>query len=117
MPHNGRNRRRLLTRWLADSRCHYCGKPTILILIAPQQRMPGRFANYKLRATLEHLRSRLHNGRQEPADGQQRIVLACHACNQAANNRETAELSLDELWRRSGRGKQTEQDQLEQTKE
>lgn len=103
---SGKNRRkRLIKLWTEDPHCHYCKRKTVLVLMAPEERMPRRFSNYPLRATLEHLRSRLHPERQEPvSNGEQRIVLACNECNQAQNIKEMAGLSLEELWERSKKG-------------
>lgn len=106
MGHAGRNRRKLVRLWMEDPHCHYCKRKTVLVLMAPEERMPRRFSNYPLRATLEHLRSRLHPDRHEPIqqDGERRIVLACNECNQAQNTKEMDGLSREELWERSKKG-------------
>jgi hypothetical protein len=105
MGHKGKNRRKLVKLWNQDPHCYYCKRKTVLVLMAPDERMPRRFANYALRATLEHLRSRFHPDRQEPVEnGEVRIVLACNECNQKKCTEEMAGQNLEELWVRSGRG-------------
>jgi len=99
-------RKRLIKLWTEDPHCYYCKRKTVIVLMAPEERMPRRFSNYPLRATLEHLRSRLNPSRQEPISNgnEQRIVLACNECNQAQNTKEMDGLTREELWERSKKG-------------
>lgn len=92
-----RKRRWLIRMWLRDSQCFYCHEETVLMMRRKRQ--------IKLRqdaATIEHLRSRLHPNRQEPAHGDVRWVLACHKCNHQRGREDEAALSIDELHKRSG---------------
>ena len=59
-------------------------------------------------ATIEHLRSRLHPGRREPARGEQRRVLACWKCNNERGRAELLALPLEE--RRQARSQQRKGD-------
>lgn len=106
MPTSGPKKRRKLFRlWHQDPRCHYCGRDTILVMVPSNHRMPKRLANDPLRATLEHLRSRLHKKRREPIrKGERRIVLACNECNHKKGREDQEALPKSELQKRSGRG-------------
>ena len=55
-------------------------------------------------ATIDHLRSRLHPNRQEPACGQQRLVMACSACNNKRGAAELISLPIEEVRERSQQG-------------
>ena len=106
MAHTGRNRKRLMKLWLENPNCYYCGKPTVLVQVAPKQNMPLRFSNFPLRATLEHLRSKLHKKRREPNHtSEARTVLACNQCNNQQSQKEVANLGIEEVHRRSGKYK------------
>jgi hypothetical protein len=82
--------------------CWWCWRETVLVEPAPKGgRLPPNAA------TVDHLRSRLDPARQiPPANGERRLVMACHACNTARGSKEGAEhdqlLGPQELWRRSG---------------
>lgn len=93
---------RLKKLWEADPKCHWCGKPTVLILVPPGVAIGGRVFNA---ATIDHLRSRLDPNRQEPNSGVDiRTVLACWRCNQQRNDFEQASISVEELRRRAKNG-------------
>jgi 5-methylcytosine-specific restriction endonuclease McrA len=93
-----RLRKRRERLWKQDPRCFYCGRVTVLKQCGRHETEPDNLA------TLEHLRSRLDAGRQEPNDGKAtRTVLACRKCNNAKADVEVAALSAEELHRRSGR--------------
>jgi hypothetical protein len=66
---------RKLALWRRDSRCFWCGRPTVLS--PPNGFVPD------LAATLDHLDSRLR-GRNTQALG--RTVLACKRCNLTRND-------------------------------
>ncbi len=97
-----RKRRKLLLRWEQQKGlCHWCEKPTILIMRPPSQGMRF-FLPVPNEATLDHLRSRLHPDRLEPANGEIRLVMACRQCNNERGQAEEAALPKEELHRRSG---------------
>lgn len=93
-----RYRRRLARLYARDCNCHWCRKPTILMLGVHDA---GR---EKRRATIDHLRDRFDPTRTEPnPKWAERTVLACLECN----NRRGAERQAEcvELQRRkSGAG-------------
>jgi hypothetical protein len=60
-------------------------------------------------ATIDHLRDRLDPTRQiEPINSEQRLVLACWDCNTQRGAQRVAELPIEELHRRAGRGFNTQ---------
>lgn len=101
MAHKGRKRRRLIRLWLDDFHCHWCAKPTFLML-APGVQNFRHAPEHPKKATLDHLDSKLNNDRGKYKKA--RTVLACWQCNQDRCIRETEALGLTELQRRSGRG-------------
>ena len=50
-------------------------------------------------ATLDHVKSQL---KRHPKD-QTEVVLACYRCNRELNERETAQMSDEDKWKRCGR--------------
>lgn len=107
MAHSGRNGRKLRNLWIENPKCYYCGRTTILVQVAPKQRMPKKFADFPLRATIEHLRSRLDEKRREPIKGEddRRLVLACNECNHKRGQEEVANMTKEEIWEMSGKFK------------
>ena len=83
MAHAGKNGKKLRKLWTDDPKCYYCKRTTVLVQVASNERMPKTFAEYPLRATIEHLRSRFDETRQDPIqdENDRRIVLACNECN------------------------------------
>jgi hypothetical protein len=55
--------------------CWWCRRPMVWIEKPQPHEHPPRMC------TLEHLRTRAHPGRLEPAKGQKRRVAACYECN------------------------------------
>lgn len=91
----GRNGR-LVRLFIANPHCYYCGKLTVL---------DGDLKN-PLRATREHLFPKLHPRRTEPnTTNEQRIVLACNACNNAKCNTDVSDYLTDEQIKLRSMGK------------
>lgn len=97
-----RLKHRLRRLWEKDPRCHWCGKPTFLILTPPGVDFNIGKQHPKM-ATIDHLRSRYDSTRKErsPEDNEPRTVLACHACNDKRNEEEQAQVPTEERSRRS----------------
>src|SRR5882672_3707588 len=77
-----------------DSKCHWCGRETILTNIPEIHGEPN-----PLMATIDHLVSRYHPQRWVRRDITK--VLACYECNSRRAREETDALPKDELVRRS----------------
>ncbi len=94
--------RRRLNLWRANPHCHWCNTLTVLPTGASVkgQTRPDNTA------TLDHVRSRLHEERVpgRPWPEGSNTVLACHKCNAQRNVEEQAGLPVEELRRRSQRG-------------
>lgn len=85
-------RRRLKLWQEQNGLCYWCRQPTVITKNGQKKGM------YPLNmATIDHLRSRLHPDRREPARGQQRLVMACLACNQGRGHQEVAALPIEDL--------------------
>lgn len=104
-------RRKLLKFHAADPRCHWCECPTIIM---PQVSKMKKGKPPENAATIDHLRSRYHPGRQEPANGEKRLVLSCWRCNQERNRQEEIQLGNEELTRRQKEGMRVKKEKLNQ---
>lgn len=104
MADNERMRRRLIRLWLADRRCYFCRRPTVLV-VSPGGRKPTNKKNldhFPERASIDHLHSRFSENRKQ-LHGIETTVLACYECNQRRGREEQAAIPTEELNRRSGR--------------
>ena len=90
--------RRLRRLWEDNPRCFWCD--TITVWYAN-----GKGRSPKDSATIDHLRSRYNESRQEPNPlAHARTVLACWKCNNVRNKEEQARVPIEELWRRARNG-------------
>jgi 5-methylcytosine-specific restriction endonuclease McrA len=81
--------------WQENPHCYYCGVLTIWVT-----RSGGKAKSNE--ATIEHLRSRYHKDRREPAGkNERRLVLACYKCNHEKNEEEQKSVPIEERRRRS----------------
>ena len=104
MARNDRMRRRLIKLWLEDNGCHFCGRPTILVVSPGELKGKCRqITHFPERATIDHLNSKLSVTRIQRHDGVPQTVLACYECNQRRSREEQAALPPQELRRRSAR--------------
>lgn len=93
-----RKRRRALFR-KQQGKCHWCGGEMVLPDVYPTRgKMPRNLC------TVDHLRSRFHPARNEPANGTQRWVAACWQCNNDRCQAEQAAMPIQVLREKSGRG-------------
>ena len=81
-----------------------------MVLLPPE---PKRRERFEHEATVDHLRSRLHPERKEPAYGARRLVMACLRCNEERARLEVAGLSREELHRRACNGHKKQQPQAD----
>ena len=99
MGNEWKKRRRHALFVAQDGKCHWCGRACIEAVVSPKKRPPNL-------ATLDHLNDRFHPHRRVPANGEQRLVMACHACNNRRGRESCAAQPLAELRRRSARGQE-----------
>ena len=100
--------------WLYNQNpyCPKCGTKMIL-----PEKGKGGFKHKSNEVTIEHLNNKYHlkerrkpqlseEGKENCKTRKGRTILLCRQCNEALANEETKKLSLEELRKRSGRGKQ-----------
>lgn len=97
-----KRRRNQLFR-LQKGKCHWCSCTMIHWDDVPddvkQRRMPLNMA------TLDHLYDRFHPERRKPnRNSEQRWVIACWECNNKRSRASQAAQSLENLWKKSGKG-------------
>lgn len=80
-----RRRERLMAE---DPHCHWCGSEVVYYELAAHESMPGNFA------TIDHLHDRYSYTRRD-ASGEQRIVLACRACNHRRGEERTLAVPIE----------------------
>lgn len=96
-----RRHRRIFNLWMRDHRCHWCGRATILVFRCFE--LQKKYHVRDDEATIDHLHSRVKcDSRPQMPIGVETTVLACSKCNNERQRRETAELPIEELWKRSG---------------
>jgi hypothetical protein len=86
-----------------DPCCYWCGEETINIHPnTPEYKALNLKEPLWNETTLEHLRTRLDDDRDEPnPDGEERTVIACRRCNEERSNLQVRQLPITELWERS----------------
>ena len=77
--------------------CYWCKRECVLIVWIPKRKV----AIPRNLATLDHLRDRFHPGRQEPARGDKRYVMACWECNHERGRQSVRSQPIEELRKRS----------------
>jgi hypothetical protein len=81
--------------WEADSRCYWCGRPTVL----PLKKTRGQGVLDPNNATLDHLISRLNPIRHQlPYYPASLMVLSCYECNNRRGQREDKLLRSISKW-------------------
>lgn len=102
-------RRKRERMWNQNPHCHWCN---CLTELPPRVGNPCRVMKKDSMATLDHLRCRLRDDRQEPTRNQEvRIVLSCWKCNNKRNETEMIAAGIDKLREKSG-GFPTDRDGL-----
>jgi hypothetical protein len=77
--------------WEEDPHCFWCGCLTAL----PSPEQNGH--HFDNEATLDHLRTRFDDDRQEPCrGGERRIVLSCYRCNWLRGRAREAMVPIEE---------------------
>lgn len=98
-------RRRRVNLWNKENgKCFWCGCDTIL----PPQGISSRTKREipDNEATIDHLRTRFDENRQEPGNGQEtRTVLSCRKCNNDRGKEREMQVPIEERKRRSQLGR------------
>lgn len=104
MGHEKTKRRRNYLFGKQNGKCHWCG--CAMIHWNDVKADPAKQAKNppKNLATLDHLRDRNHPGRAIPANGEQRLVIACWQCNFDRGKTSEGSQPIEILWEKSGRG-------------